>query len=175
MYNWGVVSTVRARPLYIYIYRTFVAPGPPCGPLWLHFAITVNRAFPCILRLRSTAELIEESVCLFAMDSTRREAALARRRERERARRANETAEERETLLARRRVRDRRANETSPSPNCSKYNSNVQKLCSPTMYKNCVPVCIENCVLQCLVRMPLTLAPRMCVHRSSIYVRAYSM
>ena len=72
------------------------------------------------------------------MDSTRREAALARRRERERAR-ANETAEERETRLARRRVRDRRANETSPSPNCSKYNSNVQKLCSCMYRKLCSP------------------------------------
>ena len=81
----------------------------------------VVRVFPCILRLRSTtcySELIEESVCLFAMDSTRREAALARRRERERARRANETAEERETRLARRRVRDRRANETLMYKNC---------------------------------------------------------
>ena len=49
---------------------------------------------------------------------------------------------------------DRRANETLMY---------IQKLCSPTMYKNCVPVCIENCVLhQCLVRMPLTLVPRMC-------------
>ena len=41
----------------------------------------VRVVFPCILRLRSTAcysELIEESVCLFAMDSTRRKAALAR-------------------------------------------------------------------------------------------------
>ena len=74
--------------IIIYIYRTYVDPGPPCGPrrtvasfraFWF---FTVNRvfAFPCILRLRSTAcysELIEESVCLFAMDSTRREAALA--------------------------------------------------------------------------------------------------
>ena len=83
----------------------------PRAPVWSPYG-----GFPCILRLQSTtcySELIEESVCLFAMDSTRREAALARRRERERARRANETAEERETRLARRRVRDRRANETA--------------------------------------------------------------
>ena len=82
------------------------------------------------------------------MDSTRREAALARRREREGA---NETAEEGETRLARRRVRDRRANETSPSP---KYNSNVQKLCSPTMYKNCVPV-YRLCIYRKLCSPPM--------------------
>ena len=113
-----------ACPASVYIYLSYVRR--PRAPVWSPYGV-----FPCILRFRSTAcysELIEESVCLFAMDSTRREAALARRRERERARRANETAEERETRLARRRVRDRRANETSPSPNCSKYNSKCTKI-----------------------------------------------
>ena len=83
-----LVSTVRARPLYIYIYRRHTSPpGPRVVPVWSPYGV-----FPCTLRLRSTtcySELIEESVFLFAMDSTRREAALARRRERERARRAN--------------------------------------------------------------------------------------
>ena len=102
-----------ACPASVYIYLSYVRR--PRAPVWSPYGV-----FPCILRLRSTAcysELIEESVCLFAMDSTRREAALARRRERERARRANETAEERETRLA-----------TSPSPNCSKYNSKCTKI-----------------------------------------------
>ena len=136
-------ATRRARPI-IYKYLSYVRrPGPACGPRMASFCAFCHYGQPQEAnRKRPTAcysELIY-SVCLFAMDSTRREAALARRRERERARRANETAEEREARLTRRRVRDRRANETSPSPNCSKYNSNVQKLCSPTMYKNCVPI-----------------------------------
>ena len=116
--------------VYIYIYRRRTSPPGP----------RVVRVFPCILRLRSTkcySGLIEEGVCLFAMDSTRREAALARRRERERASRANETAEERETRLARRRVRDRRANET-------------------LMYKNCVlQLCIKIVFLYVLCSPPM--------------------